>query len=294
MQGKIIRGVGGFYYVHVPSIGLLECKAKGAFRNRRVKPLVGDNVDVTILDEANALGNIEEILPRHSELIRPAVANVDQAIVIFAASYPKPNINLLDRFLLMMQWQDVPVSVCFNKLDTADDGFIEEYTNVYKDSGASLFFTSTYDGKGLEELHQSLIGKTTVLAGPSGVGKSSVMNALFPEADMAIGEISTKIKRGKHTTRHSELFTIDVKTGTMIFDTPGFTSFDVLEAGEEELQHFFPEIMHSAAACRYSNCRHVAEPGCGVAKALSENKISESRYESYVSMLDEIKKSKQY
>lgn len=126
MQGKIIRGVGGFYYVHVPSIGLLECKAKGAFRNRRVKPLVGDNVDVTILDEANALGNIEEILPRHSELIRPAVANVDQAIVIFAASYPKPNINLLDRFLLMMQWQDVPVSVCFNKLDTADDGFIEE------------------------------------------------------------------------------------------------------------------------------------------------------------------------
>ena len=146
MQGKIIRGVGGFYYVHVPSIGLLECKAKGAFRNRRVKPLVGDNVDVTILDEANALGNIEEILPRHSELIRPAVANVDQAIVIFAASYPKPNINLLDRFLLMMQWQDVPVSVCFNKLDTADDGFIEEYTNVYKDSGASLFFTSTYEG----------------------------------------------------------------------------------------------------------------------------------------------------
>jgi len=246
MQGKIIRGVGGFYYVHVPSIGLLECKAKGAFRNRRVKPLVGDNVDVTILDEANALGNIEEILPRHSELIRPAVANVDQAIVIFAASYPKPNINLLDRFLLMMQWQDVPVSVCFNKLDTADDGFIEEYTNVYKDSGASLFFTSTYDGKGLEELHQSLIGKTTVLAGPSGVGKSSVMNALFPEADMAIGEISTKIKRGKHTTRHSELFSLPDQTYVM--DTPGFTSLLLPELEKEELKSLLPDNI------RWSSC----------------------------------------
>ena len=247
MQGKIIRGVGGFYYVHVPSIGLLECKAKGAFRNRRVKPLVGDNVDVTILDEANALGNIEEILPRHSELIRPAVANVDQAIVIFAASYPKPNINLLDRFLLMMQWQDVPVSVCFNKLDTADDGFIEEYTNVYKDSGASLFFTSTYDGKGLEELHQSLIGKTTVLAGPSGVGKSSVMNALFPEADMAIGEISTKIKRGKHTTRHSELFSLPDQTYVM--DTPGFTSLLLPELEKEELREYYQEFRPYALQC---------------------------------------------
>lgn len=216
------------------------------FGNRRVKPLVGDNVDVTILDEANALGNIEEILPRHSELIRPAVANVDQAIVIFAASYPKPNINLLDRFLLMMQWQDVPVSVCFNKLDTADDGFIEEYTNIYKDSGASLFFTSTYDGKGLEELHQSLIGKTTVLAGPSGVGKSSVMNALFPEADMAIGEISTKIKRGKHTTRHSELFSLPDQTYVM--DTPGFTSLLLPELEKEELREYYQEFRPYALA----------------------------------------------
>ena len=255
MQGKIIRGVGGFYYVHVPSIGLLECKAKGAFRNRRVKPLVGDNVDVTILDEANALGNIEEILPRHSELIRPAVANVDQAIVIFAASYPKPNINLLDRFLLMMQWQDVPVSVCFNKLDTADDGFIEEYTNIYKDSGASLFFTSTYDGKGLEELHQSLIGKTTVLAGPSGVGKSSVMNALFPEADMAIGEISTKIKRGKHTTRHSELFSLPDQTYVM--DTPGFTSLLLPELEKEELREYYQEFRPYALQCRFLGCAHI-------------------------------------
>ena len=292
MQGKIIRGVGGFYYVHVPSIGLLECKAKGAFRNRRVKPLVGDNVDVTILDEANALGNIEEILPRHSELIRPAVANVDQAIVIFAASYPKPNINLLDRFLLMMQWQDVPFSVCFNKLDTADDGFIEEYTNVYKDSGASLFFTSTYDGKGLEELHQSLIGKTTVLAGPSGVGKSSVMNALFPEADMAIGEISTKIKRGKHTTRHSELFSLPDQTYVM--DTPGFTSLLLPELEKEELREYYQEFRPYALQCRFLGCAHINEPDCGVKEALAQGKMSSSRYENYKLFYEELKNRKRY
>ena len=292
MQGKIIRGVGGFYYVHVPSIGLLECKAKGAFRNRRVKPLVGDNVDVTILDEANALGNIEEILPRHSELIRPAVANVDQAIVIFAASYPKPNINLLDRFLLMMQWQDVPVSVCFNKLDTADDGFIEEYTNVYKDSGASLFFTSTYDGKGLEELHQSLIGKTTVLAGPSGVGKSSVMNTLFPEAKMETGEISEKIKRGKHTTRHSELFYLG--EDTYVMDTPGFSSLYVNDFEKEDLKYYFPEFTPFEGQCKFNGCDHIHEPDCCVKEALEQGMISKARYENYKQFYEEISTRRKY
>ena len=153
MQGKIIRGVGGFYYVHVPETGLLECKAKGVFRNRRQKPLVGDDVVVELLDSETQTGSITDILPRHAELIRPAVANVDQAVIIFAASYPKPNFNLLDRFLVMMLWQNVPVRICFNKLDAADEEFVEELASTYEKSGARIFMTSTVSGEGLDDLH---------------------------------------------------------------------------------------------------------------------------------------------
>ncbi|MCH5267858.1 MAG: ribosome small subunit-dependent GTPase A [Lachnospiraceae bacterium] len=292
MQGKIIRGVGGFYYVHVPEMGLLECKAKGVFRNRKVKPLVGDDVEVEVLDEENRLGNISDILPRHSELIRPAVANVDQAVVIFAASYPKPNLNLLDRFLLMMKWQDVPVRICFNKLDAADDSFITELEDIYRTSGAEVFFTSTYSGEGLELLHDHLAHKTTVLAGPSGVGKSSVMNAIFPEAEMEIGEISTKIKRGKHTTRHSELFFLPEQTYVM--DTPGFTSLSLPDIEKEELREYYEEFKPYTEHCRFQGCVHVNEPDCSVKLALEQGEIAENRYENYLSFYEELRRKKRY
>ena len=227
MQGKIIRGIGGFYYVHIADSskkevsisGLYECKAKGIFRNQNIKPLVGDNVEVEILDSEKKLGNIQKILPRKNALIRPAVANVDQAVVVFALSYPKPNLNLLDRFLLMMKTQGVPTVICFNKSDEQEEDVIHQMIQEYRGSESTVLHTSTITGDGLEEFRRLLMGKTTVLAGPSGVGKSSVMNVLFPDAKMEIGNISDKIKRGKHTTRHSELFCLGGET--YIMDTEG-------------------------------------------------------------------------
>ena len=203
MQGRIIKGIAGFYYVDTGS-SLYECKAKGIFRNRKMKPLVGDMAEIEVLDEEKKLGNLTEILPRMNELIRPAVSNIDQALVIFAAKNPKPNYNLLDRFLLMMEKQRVPAVVCFNKTDLAKEKELSVLMDVYKDCGHRVIFTSVSDETGLSEIREAVEHKTTVLAGPSGVGKSSMLNLLYPDANMETGAVSEKIQRGKHTTRHSE------------------------------------------------------------------------------------------
>ncbi len=301
MQGKIIRGIGGFYYVHmVDSLekeskaisGVYECKAKGIFRNRNLKPLVGDNVEVEILDSEKKLGNIQEILPRKNALIRPAVANVDQAVVVFALSYPKPNLNLLDRFLLMMKTQGVPTVICFNKSDEQDQETTRQMIQEYRGSDSVVLQTSTVTGDGLEEFRRLLLGKTTVLAGPSGVGKSSVMNVLFPEAKMEIGNISDKIKRGKHTTRHSELFSLGGET--YIMDTPGFTSLRLPELEKEELKEYYPEFEQFKSECRFLGCVHINEPDCTVKKALELGKISQNRYENYKQFYEEISNRKKY
>lgn len=291
MQGKIIRGIGGFYYVYVTELtGVLECKAKGIFRNQNIKPLVGDDVEVEVLDQENSLGSIIEILPRKSKLIRPAVANVDQAAVIFALSYPKPNLNLLDRFLLMMRTQQVPTVICFNKCDDQQQEISKQLLKQYEKSEAVVLQTSTVTGKGLKTFQGLLAGKTTVLAGPSGVGKSSVMNALFPEAAMETGDISEKIKRGKHTTRHTELFYIG--NDTFIMDTPGFTSLQLPELEKEQLKGYYPEFVQYEQECRFLGCVHINEPGCSVKEALERGEISRSRYENYKQFWDEIKNRK--
>ena len=211
MQGKIIKGIAGFYYVQTED-KLYECKAKGIFRNKKMKPLVGDNVEIDILDETEQEGNIIKIYERHNELIRPAVSNVDQALIIFAAKNPKPNYNLLDRFLMMMEKQDVPVIVCFNKVDLAKEKELKLLEKVYENCGHIVRFISVKEEEGIDEIRELIHGKTTVLAGPSGVGKSSLMNLLQPEAQMETGEVSEKIKRGRHTTRHSELIRIEKDT----------------------------------------------------------------------------------
>lgn len=292
MQGKIIRGIAGFYYVHIHGKGIIECKAKGVFRNKKVKPLVGDNVELEILDEDNNTGNIIEILPRKNSLIRPAVANVDQAVVIFAASFPKPNLNLLDRFLLMMQMQDVPTVICINKIDDTDNSEIDRIVDNYKNSGCNVYRTSTVTGEGIEEFGKCLKGKTSVLAGPSGVGKSSVMNCLFPEADMATGEISEKIKRGKHTTRHSELFCL--ADDVYVMDTPGFTSLNLPDVEKEDLKEFYPEFDEYRDQCRFLGCVHINEPDCAVKSAVEEDRISSGRYENYKQFYEEISNRKKY
>lgn len=292
MQGKIIRGIAGFYYVHVADIGIVECKAKGIFRNKKQKPLVGDNVEVEVLDMETKVGNITQIVTRKNQLIRPAVANVDQAVVIFAVSVPKPNLNLLDRFLLMMETQEVPTVICFNKTDDSKKEQIQQLAQNYVNSGSKVCLTSTVSGEGIEEFRKCLLGKTTVFAGPSGVGKSSVMNTLFPEANMETGEISEKIKRGKHTTRHSELFYLG--QDTYVMDTPGFTSLSLPDIEKEELKSYYLEFTKYQDQCKFLGCVHINEPDCRVKQALKEKEISQNRYDNYKQFFDELSSRKKY
>lgn len=292
MNGKIVRGIAGFYYVHVKEAGIFECKAKGIFRNNNIKPLVGDNVKLEILDSEKMLGNITDILPRNNSIIRPAVANIDQAVVIIAVSYPKPDLNLLDRFLLMMRMQNISTAVCFNKSDDADEEWLLQLADNYKGSDCTVYMTSTVTGDGIAEFKQGMTGKTTVLAGPSGVGKSSVINSLFPEAQMAVGDISSKIKRGRHTTRHSELLSLGKET--YIMDTPGFTSLKLLLLEKEELKRYYPEFEPYMDRCRFLGCSHINEPGCAIKDAVQNNNISQSRYNNYKQFYEEISHMKKY
>lgn len=292
MRGKIIKGIAGFYYVYVEGRGTYECKAKGIFRKDHKKPLVGDDVEADVLDEEAMLGNIREILPRKSALIRPAVANVDQALIIFAIVKPNPNFNLLDRFLIRMERQSLPTIICFNKQDIATEKEKEALRRAYETCGYQVLFISALEKEGLEQVKELLAGKTTTVAGPSGVGKSSLINQLAPKAKMETGDISRKIERGKHTTRHSEI--IALGENTYIVDTPGFTSLDISEITKEELGTYYPEFVQYEPYCKFSGCAHISEPSCGVKDAVAEGKISQVRYENYKVLYQELKEIKRY
>ena len=292
MQGKIVKGISGFYYVHVVGTGIYECKAKGVFRNRKVKPLVGDNVEIVVLDEEKHLGNVEEILPRKNELIRPAVSNIDMALVIFAAAKPDPNFNLLDRFLCMMEYQKVPVTICFNKCDLVSEEEKENLQKIYAPAGYDILFTSVKTGENIDRLKALLAEKTKTVAGPSGVGKSSLINELQTDVRMQTGAISDKIGRGKHTTRHSEI--ISIGQDTYIMDTPGFSSMDLPGFEKEDLWTCYPEFVPYEPECRFIGCSHIGEPDCGVKNALAEGKISRVRYDNYVMLYDEMKNIRKY
>ena len=286
MTGRIIKGIAGFYYVYVEGCGVYECKAKGVFRNRKVKPLVGDRVEIQVIDETEHKGNMEEILPRTSELIRPAVTNVDQAMVIFAAAKPKPNLSLLDRFLISMEQKEVPSIICFNKIDEASEEELQRLKEIYGGWGSRLLFMSARYEKGVEEIRELLRGKTTTVAGPSGVGKSTLINLLVPDAEMETGQISPKIARGKHTTRHSELFRVE--EDSYIFDTPGFSSLELMGLEKEELRYYFPEFAPYEGSCRFQGCVRGQEPGCAVKEAVEQGKINRERYESYRLLFGEL------
>jgi ribosome biogenesis GTPase / thiamine phosphate phosphatase len=293
LKGKIIKGIAGFYYIHTPEENrIYECKAKGIFRNQKIKPLVGDDVEIDTDNQPEGKGTITDILPRKNELIRPAVANVDQAMVIFAAAEPNPNLNLLDRFLIMMQKQKVNTIVCFNKMDIVTENEIALLKETYRQCGYQVLFTSMLQKDGLTMLFDMLKGKTTVLAGPSGVGKSTFINVIAPNANMETGNISEKIKRGKHTTRHSEL--IYVADDTYVMDTPGFSSLYINEIEKEELKDYFVEFQEYENNCRFIGCSHLNEPGCAVKEALKEKKISKIRYENYILLYEELKNQKKY
>lgn len=295
MQGKIVKGIAGFYYVHSieeDAGALYECKAKGVFRKDHKKPLVGDDVTFDILDEEKKLGNIREILPRRSELIRPAVANVDQALVIFSIVKPDPNFNLLDRFLIMMGQQQIPCVICFNKQDIDEDGTGAEYEEIYRKCGYETLSVSAKEKCGIDRLLELLEGKTTTVAGPSGVGKSSLVNCIQSGTVMETGGISEKIERGKHTTRHAEL--IAVKGNTYILDTPGFSSLGLFDLEKEELAQYYPEFTEHEKYCRFGGCSHIAEPICGIREAVEEGEISRMRYDNYCLLYEELKTKKKY
>ena len=292
MQGKIVKGISGFYYVHVVGTGIYECKAKGVFRNKKIKPLVGDNVKIAIIDEAKRIGNIEEILPRKNELIRPAVSNIDMALVIFAAAKPEPSFNLLDRFLCMMEYQHVPVTICFNKCDLITEEQKKELKNIYQPAGYDVIFTSAKEEENIDILKSLLRGKTTAVAGPSGVGKSSLINKLQDNICMETGDISQKIERGKHTTRHSEI--IPIGEDAYIMDTPGFSSMDVPGFEKEDLWTCYPEFLPFEPNCRFRGCSHIKEPDCGIKEALEMGEISKVRYNNYVLLYEEVKQNRRY
>ena len=281
MQGKIVVGT-----------GIYECKAKGVFRNKKIKPLVGDNVEIAVVDEEKKKGNVEAILSRKNELIRPAVSNIDMALVIFAAAKPDPNFNLLDRFLCMMEYQKVPVTICFNKCDLVTEEQKKEIEAIYKPAGYDIIFTSARAGIHLEELKALLKGKTTTVAGPSGVGKSSLINQLQDSIYMETGSISEKIERGKHTTRHSEI--IPLGDDAYIMDTPGFSSMDMPGFEKEDLWTCYPEFLPHEPYCKFQGCSHISEPNCGVKDALAEGIISKVRYDNYVLLYEEMKQIKKY
>ena len=266
---------------------MYECKAKGIFRNKKIKQLVGDNVEFDILDEQELTGNIVDIIKRDNELIRPAVANIDQAMIVFAVTDPEPNLNLLDRFLVAMEAQDIPVVICFNKKDLATVEEAQKLVSIYEAAGYEVHLTNAKSGEGIDGIRELLRGKTTALAGPSGVGKSSITNEIQPEAEMETGSISEKIKRGKHTTRHSELFFVEKET--FVMDTPGFSSMFVENMKPEELQNYFPEFDEFIPDCRFLGCVHVGERECGVKDAVKEGRIAASRYDNYRLIYEELK-----
>ena len=240
MTGKIMKGIGGFYYVYVEGSGLYECRARGIFRNKKMKPNVGDVVDIDILSEEEKTGNLVKIHKRKNQLIRPMAANVDQALVIFAVHEPEPNFHLLNRFLITMEQQEIPVIICFNKTDLATTEQMQQLEKDYENSGCQVIFQAAATGEGITQIEELLRGKTTIMAGPSGVGKSSTLNCISKEKQMETGAVSEKIKRGKHTTRHSEL--IHIGEDTYLMDTPGFSSLFLENIEKEDLKYYFPEF----------------------------------------------------
>lgn len=286
-----MKGIGGFYYVHDEEGRIFECRARGIFRSRKQKPLVGDQVVIEVIDYDQATGNLVEILPRSSELIRPASANVDQALVLFAAKDPDPNYILLDKFLITMNLLGLPAILCFNKTDRITEEEQNRLLRIYR-GACELHFISVKNESGMEELREYLQGKTTVLAGPSGAGKSSFLNYFCPDSQAQTGAVSEKIGRGRHTTRHSELFY--AAENTYLMDTPGFSSMDLKDMDYRELRYYYPEFDSYEGQCRFQGCVHVSEPDCSVKAAVEAGTISRERYDSYCYLYEELRHIKKY
>lgn len=288
IEGRILKGIGGFYYVLVGET-LYECKARGIFKAQGKTPMVGDRVMITIQEESPPLGVIEDILKRDVVMHRPAVANVDQAIIVFAVQSPEIHPILLDKLLILCRHSGINPLICFNKSDLQVSTEIRELENIYEDAGYGILLTSARIPLGLEEMGDVLKDRVTVFAGPSGVGKSSLLNVLEPGLTLQTGVISEKIKRGKHTTRHSEL--IPLKNGGWVVDTPGFTSLDLEDIEAKDLAGYYLEFVPYIEQCRFSDCSHLNEPGCAVVANIGKG-IHKRRYDSYKTIYGQIQENR--
>jgi ribosome biogenesis GTPase len=278
VDGIIYKALSGFYYVKTTE-GNLECKARGVFRIQKHTPLVGDYVEVELDQETALKGTIVKIKERSIEFKRPAVANVDQALIVFALKNPAPNMNLLDKLLVMCEHTGIEPILVFNKYDLDEKHFFDEMDQIYASSGYKLIKASTKVHGGTDSLKKVLKDKISVFCGPSGVGKSSILNTIQHGLKLKTGELSEKIQRGKHTTRHTELVALDF--GGFVVDTPGFTSLAIDDIEMDEVKDCFPEFRKRAGACRFDDCLHMDEPGCEIIKALDAGEIHFSRYQSY-------------
>ena len=279
IPGLIVKGIGGFYYVKTEA-GIYECKARGLFRKDSFTPLPGDKVSISVTDEENKIGFIEQISPRDSQLIRPAVANVNQVAIVIAIKSPQPDFSLLDKLLITFEQKGISAIVCINKIDLDLE---EEYRNVVKSYEKAMYSViplSSKNGTVFDELELALRDITTVFAGQSGVGKSTILNRVLDSYVMETGSISERIERGKHTTRHAEL--IELKSGGFVVDTPGFSSFEITGIEPNELQNFYPEFREYFGKCKFTGCAHVSEPNCEVKAALEEDVLDSGRYKRYV------------
>lgn len=281
MQGKIIKAIAGFFYVSC-EYKIYECKAKGILRNKNIRPIVGDLVDFDIIDLSLLKGNIININERKNELIRPLVSNIDLVLVVQALVKPLPSLYLLDKYLLSLKNKNLEVALVWNKSDLINENI---YEDMYKKAGYKNFSISAKDDTSLVELKDFIKNKSLALAGPSGVGKSTLINNLVKNANMLTSEISKKVERGKHTTRHSEIFVLD--TNTYLYDTPGFTSIDISNISSEELRNFYNEFQIYEKYCKFQPCFHIHEPNCEVKKQLDEKKIAKERYENYLRIYKE-------
>ncbi len=288
LKGTIIKGIGGFYYVATEK-GVYECRARGIFRKEGIKPVVGDTVKITILNENEKEGSLDVIEQRKTLLIRPRVANVEQAIIVFAAKSPNLNLDLLDRFLLLAEEQQLDIVICINKIDKDKTQSYQKIAELYRSAGYTVLCLSAEKDIGIEDLKQVLQNKISVFAGPSGVGKSSLINKAFPHANMETGEVSPKIQRGRHTTRHAELIQIGEKS--YIVDSPGFTSLYLEGITQQTLQYYFREFQPYLHKCYYTSCSHTHEPDCRIKEQINKA-ISEIRYQRYVTIYEELEKER--
>lgn len=282
----IIRGIGGFYDVLTFDNKIIRCRLRGKLRLTESRILVGDWVVISYINDKE--GVIEEILPRKNQLIRPAIANIDQAVIVLSFTAPKPDLLLLDRLLVLINAAELEPVICINKSDLCNEGLdLADNIRVYQDIGYRLVITSTVDNTGIKELKELLNEKVSTFVGPSGVGKSSLLNSIVSGLKLPIGAISTKLQRGKHTTRQVEL--ISLPCGGLVADTPGFSQLSLTGLAMEDLQKYFPEIWSTAHNCKFRGCLHHKEPECAVMKEVSLGNVSKHRYENYLALMAELK-----